>query len=592
MQTGWVNDNGTWYYTNASGAMQTGWINDNGTWYYTNASGAMQIGWINDNGTWYYTNTSGAMQTGWINDNGIWYYTNASGAMQTGTIIDSGKMYTLNVNGAWDGKAGVSVSSSLPRVSSSSSSGRSNGKVSGDGWYGYKSNGNIVVTGLEEGVELTQAVVEAKGIKKINNVTISDTVGEGEVTLEGLEINGNLNVNGGGSKSIRLKNCTIKKNVVANKSDSVVHISFGKGTEVGGEIEAKGKEVIISIQNPVMVIKAIIAKVPVIVSGVSGAKVEVFTIAKEEIKVEIGVAVDKVETGANVDAKEIEIVVDPDVEKNVKLDKDIVDSGKVTNEEVITPDVEEDDNKTEDPIPEKPGKSNLTVSGAAVNVNVENNTGSATITVTGSAIDLKLDPSAITGNTYNDKKGTFTLASELPPLLNVGENSIMVNFKAEDTTEVTTITITLTINTNNTNQTTGWQQIGSDWYYFDDNGVMLTGWQKIHEKWYYLGDNGVMQTGWQQIHGKWYYLGEDGVMQTGWQQIHEKWYYLGEDGVMLTGWQKIHEKWYYLGDNGVMLTGWQKIHEKWYYFDNSGVMLTDTYIDGYYIDSDGICSSK
>ena len=281
-----------------------------------------------------------------------------------------------------------------------------------------------------------------------------------------------------------------------------------------------------------MVIKAVIAKVPVTISGVNGAKVEVFTIAKEEIKVEIGVAVDKVETGANVDAKEIEIVVDPDVEKNVKLDKDIVDSGKVTNEEVITPDVEEGDNKTEDPIPEKPGKSNLTVSGAAVNVNVENNTGSATITVTGSAIDLKLDPSAITGNTYNDKKGTFTLASELPPLLNVGENSIMVNFKAEDATEVTTITITLTINTNNINQTTGWQQIGSDWYYFDDNGVMQTGWQQIHEKWYYLGDDGVM------------------------------------------------------------LTGWQKIHEKWYYFDNSGVMLTDTYIDGYYIDSDGICSSK
>ena len=49
-----------------SGAMQTGWLNDRGTWYYMTESGAMATGWINLNGTWYFLNGSGAMQTGWL----------------------------------------------------------------------------------------------------------------------------------------------------------------------------------------------------------------------------------------------------------------------------------------------------------------------------------------------------------------------------------------------------------------------------------------------------------------------------------------------------------------------------------------------
>jgi glucan-binding YG repeat protein len=38
--TGWVNDGGTWYYMNASGAMQTGWIHDGNGWYLLSESGA------------------------------------------------------------------------------------------------------------------------------------------------------------------------------------------------------------------------------------------------------------------------------------------------------------------------------------------------------------------------------------------------------------------------------------------------------------------------------------------------------------------------------------------------------------------------
>lgn len=116
---------------------------------------------------------------------------------------------------------------------------------------------------------------------------------------------------------------------------------------------------------------------------------------------------------------------------------------------------------------------------------------------------------------------------------------------------------------------TGWKDIDGDWYYLDDNGTALTGWQKIEDDWYYLDVVGVMQTGWQRIKGVWYYLGDDGAMQKGWAKI---------DGL-----------WYYFDFNGAMQTGWQKIYGNWYYLDSEdGIMATNTYIDGYYVNADGV----
>ncbi|MFJ7726099.1 Ig-like domain-containing protein [Neobacillus sp. NPDC097160] len=100
MQTGWIKLGTTWYYLNASGAMQTGWLKLGTTWYYLNASGAMQTGWLKLGTTWYYLNTSGAMQTGWVKDGASWYYLNANGAMQTGWVKDGASWYYLNANGA------------------------------------------------------------------------------------------------------------------------------------------------------------------------------------------------------------------------------------------------------------------------------------------------------------------------------------------------------------------------------------------------------------------------------------------------------------------------------------------------------------
>ncbi|PEC12333.1 glucosaminidase domain-containing protein [Bacillus toyonensis] len=99
MQTGWLFDQGVWYYLNASGAMQTGWLFDQGVWYYLNSNGSMQTGWLLDQGVWYYLNASGAMQTGWLLNQGVWYYLNSNGSMQTGWLLDNNKWYYLNSSG-------------------------------------------------------------------------------------------------------------------------------------------------------------------------------------------------------------------------------------------------------------------------------------------------------------------------------------------------------------------------------------------------------------------------------------------------------------------------------------------------------------
>ena len=96
--TGWINDQGTWYYLNAEGVMQTGWAKVNGTWYYLKSSGAMATGWVKDNGTWYYLKSSGAMATGWYQVGGNWYYSYASGALAVNTTVGG---YTVNGNGEW-----------------------------------------------------------------------------------------------------------------------------------------------------------------------------------------------------------------------------------------------------------------------------------------------------------------------------------------------------------------------------------------------------------------------------------------------------------------------------------------------------------
>ena len=57
----------------------------------------MQTGWLKDNGRWYYLDSSGAMKTGWYQVSGRWYYSYSSGALAVNTRVDG---YRVDGNGA------------------------------------------------------------------------------------------------------------------------------------------------------------------------------------------------------------------------------------------------------------------------------------------------------------------------------------------------------------------------------------------------------------------------------------------------------------------------------------------------------------
>ena len=57
-KTGWVQDNGNWYYLNGDGVRQTGWHSDipgwEGKWFYFDLeTGVLLASWEQD-GSWYY----------------------------------------------------------------------------------------------------------------------------------------------------------------------------------------------------------------------------------------------------------------------------------------------------------------------------------------------------------------------------------------------------------------------------------------------------------------------------------------------------------------------------------------------------------
>ncbi|HFK1742359.1 hypothetical protein ACE41B_30245 [Bacillus cereus] len=62
--SGWLLEEGYWYYINGSLKITTGWHQEGGSWYYHNGYGEMQTGWQSINGSWYYLNSSGVMVTG------------------------------------------------------------------------------------------------------------------------------------------------------------------------------------------------------------------------------------------------------------------------------------------------------------------------------------------------------------------------------------------------------------------------------------------------------------------------------------------------------------------------------------------------
>ena len=97
-----------WIYVSQTGEVQTGWVQDNGSWYYLSeltgeqkGIGLMQKGFIELNKTFYYFDESGAMKENqWFQTTEGWYYADKSGAVKVYEWFQVGnKWYAASRNG-------------------------------------------------------------------------------------------------------------------------------------------------------------------------------------------------------------------------------------------------------------------------------------------------------------------------------------------------------------------------------------------------------------------------------------------------------------------------------------------------------------
>ena len=84
-----------------------------------------------------------------------------------------------------------------------------------------------------------------------------------------------------------------------------------------------------------------------------------------------------------------------------------------------------------------------------------------------------------------------------------------------------------------------------------------------------------------------------------WELIDGAWYAFGADGYAESGlvFDPDLGGYFYIDINTGMKTGWQLIDGKWYYFNTvsdgrRGIMLVDTWVEGWYVDENGIWDGK
>lgn len=116
LQTGWQDIDQEMYYFHENGVMQTEWLKLDGKWYYFNhngkmqtgcvsincfdENGVMQTGWFQWDNTWYYLDENGTMASGWLQLDNKWYYFNYGKGMQTGWVKVKKNEYYFNKDGA------------------------------------------------------------------------------------------------------------------------------------------------------------------------------------------------------------------------------------------------------------------------------------------------------------------------------------------------------------------------------------------------------------------------------------------------------------------------------------------------------------
>lgn len=109
VQTGWVQDNGSWYYLSeltgeqkGIGLMQKGFLEVSGKWYYFDESGTMKENqWLQTKDGWYYADKSGALKVDeWFQVGNKWYVASGKGTILTNVFITyQDEVYHFNASG-------------------------------------------------------------------------------------------------------------------------------------------------------------------------------------------------------------------------------------------------------------------------------------------------------------------------------------------------------------------------------------------------------------------------------------------------------------------------------------------------------------
>ena len=142
-------------------------------------------------------------------------------------------------------------------------------------------------------------------------------------------------------------------------------------------------------------------------------------------------------------------------------------------------------------------------------------------------------------------------------------------------------------------------EYSSEWVdgkWYDESGVNsysgVLSWKSDEKGWWVEDtDDWYPADKWQKIDGIWYYFKPDGYMAT---DEYYNGYWFNSDGSWdpqynlqwmsnATGWWVEDISGWWPADS------WLKIDGCWYYFDGSGYMVSNQYVDGWWIDADGVC---
>ena len=148
---------------------------------------------------------------------------------------------------------------------------------------------------------------------------------------------------------------------------------------------------------------------------------------------------------------------------------------------------------------------------------------------------------------------------------------------------------------------TGWQRIGGNWYFFDEEGFMLFNtWIEDEAGRSWLTWNGTMAVSkWVLIDGDWYFFKENGYMAVNeWIPDNTNKCYVGEDGRMLRStWLEKDGKRVYVDSNGRIATNmW--IHDEggWMWTDSEGMIVKNKWIksldEWYYLKANGYMATN